>query len=100
MLAESKARVAQQEQDEKARFVARQAQSAVRTQSAERHRVAAVKQRSAELATKKVLQAEVREKAARLYDERLHNFAEHVCGACQFVCPNCSSAVSIRSTHR
>ena len=78
MFAESKARVAQQEEEEKARFEARQARSVVRTRSAERHRVAVVKQRSAELATKKVVQAEVREKAATLYTERLQFFAEHV----------------------
>ena len=78
MLTESKARVAQQEQDEKSRFEARQARSAVRTQSAERHRVAVVKQRSAELATKKVVQAEVREKAASLYDKKLQSFVERV----------------------
>jgi hypothetical protein len=78
MLVESKARVARQEEEEKARFVARQARSTARTKSAERHRVSVIKERSAELATKKVLQAEVREKASKLYDERLQSFAEHV----------------------
>ena len=75
LLQESRERVVQQQEEERERFIVRQEQSTQRTEAAERHRKAVIRERSAELATKKVEQAAVRERKAQLYEERLAAFA-------------------------